>query len=94
MIQFLIMTSISSSQLLADRLDALRFPPKLFPAGDLQQLEARVESERAALEAEYHAKLRQRVAKVINRKTIAGVIRDTPDAMATATSATSNGVAL
>ncbi len=88
------MKSISSDQLLADRLAELRFPPELFPAGDLQRLEAIVEGERAALETEFHAKLRERVAKVISRKSIASVIRDTPDAMTTANSATSNGGAL
>jgi hypothetical protein len=89
------MKSMASDQLLADALRELRFPPELFPAGDLQRLQDIVEGERAALETEFHAKLRERVAKVVTRKTIAGVIRATPDAsMTTATNATSNGAAL
>jgi hypothetical protein len=88
------MKSISSDQLLAECLRQLRFPLEFFPPGDLQRLEAKVEVERAALEAEFHAKLRARVAKVITRKSIASVIRDTPDAsMTTATPAASNGAA-
>jgi hypothetical protein len=87
------MKTVSSDQLLANRLGELRFPPELFPPSDLARLEALVENERTTLEAEYQAKLTARVAKVITRKAIAGVIRATPDVM-TATPATLTGGAL
>jgi len=83
---------MDSKQLLTNRLGELHFPPELFPPPDLAKLLDIVERERSQLESEYHAKLRDRVAKLISRKSIAGVIRDTPEAVS-ATGATSTGVA-
>jgi cell division septum initiation protein DivIVA len=81
---------MDSKQLLTNRLRELHFPQEFFPPADLAKLLDIVEAERTQLEGEYHTKLRDRVAKLITRKSIAGVIRDTPEAV-TATSATSTG---
>ena len=81
---------MDSKQLLAARLGELHFPQEFFPPADFAQLLDIVEDERAELEAEYRAKLRERVAKLITRKSIASVIRDTPEAV-TATPATPAG---
>lgn len=84
------MTTILSDQLLAERLDELHFSKELFPAEDMAQLKAIVEDERAALEAEFDAKFKARVTKLITRKTIGKII----SGGAAADSATSNGGAL
>jgi hypothetical protein len=83
------MKTITSDQLLADCLRELHFSEGLFPPDDMAQLKAIVERERAALEAEYDAKFKARIAKLITRKTIGRIISS-----GAANSATSNGGAL
>jgi hypothetical protein len=83
---------MDSKQLLTNRLRELHFPQEFFPPADFTQLLDIVERERVELEAEYRAKLRDRVVKLITRKSIAGVIRDTPEEV-TITAAASTGVA-
>lgn len=71
------------AQVLADRLSELHFPEGLFPAEDMAQLKAIVEEERAALEAEFDAKFKARIAKLITRKTIGKIISGAPTAATT-----------
>ena len=76
-----------TSQILADRLNELRFPEGLFPTEDMARLKAIAEDEYVKLEAEFNAKFRARIGKLITRKTIGRIIGSAP-------SATSTGVAL
>ena len=73
----------TTAQVLSDRLRELCFSEELFSREDTAKLKAVVEAERVELEAEYNAKFRARISKMITRTTVDKI-----------TSATSNGGAL
>lgn len=66
--------STTSSQVLADRLRELCFSEELFSSQDMARLKAVAEEERVKIEAEFDAKFRARIAKLITRTTVDKII--------------------
>lgn len=69
---------MKSTQLIVTRLGELGLKITALPSYALDRLEAAVEKDHTKLEAQFHAKLRQRATKLVTVKTVGKAIGDGP----------------